>query len=173
MGTGPSPRLPLLPDLCNLVGVPAKSSKVSRYAAIGIVAPHLRNQLGMLLGDRQMSVCPTPLGDRRQRAGVTFLGRYLPHDAVSSPRLSPNVAEAEKGERCPIRVRVVLVVSLHRLRCGLLRFVRRLRRYFRSPPGRSYRCEYCRRQLGLLRPGLSCFVAAARTAYTNRLNTGN
>jgi len=28
-------------------------------------------------------------------------------------------------------------------------------------------------QPGLLRPGLSCFVAAARTGYTNRLNTGN
>jgi hypothetical protein len=28
-------------------------------------------------------------------------------------------------------------------------------------------------QLGLLRPGLSCFVAAARTGYANRLNTGN
>src|ERR1700730_17876740 len=28
-------------------------------------------------------------------------------------------------------------------------------------------------QLGLLRPGLSCFVAAARPGYANRPNTGN
>jgi len=74
------------------------------------VAPHLRNQLGMLLGDRQMSVCPTPIADRRQRAGVTLLCRYLPHHVLTLPRLSPNVAEAEEGERCPIRVRVVLAI---------------------------------------------------------------
>src|SRR5262245_66442810 len=92
------------------MGVPAKSSKVARYAVVGIVAPHLRNQLGMLLGDRQMSVCPTPVGDRRQRAGVTLLCRYLPHHVLALPRLSPDVAEAEEGERCPIRVRVVLAI---------------------------------------------------------------
>ena len=74
------------------------------------MAPHLRNQLGMLLGDRQMSVCPTPIADRRQRAGVTLLCRYLPHHVLTLPRLSPNVAEAEEGERCPIRVRVVLAI---------------------------------------------------------------
>jgi hypothetical protein len=28
-------------------------------------------------------------------------------------------------------------------------------------------------QLGLLRPGLSCFVASARSGYANRLKTGN
>ena len=64
----------------------------------------------MLLGDRQMSVCPTPIADRRQRAGVTLLCRYLPHHVLTLPRLSPNVAEAEEGERCPIRVRVVLAI---------------------------------------------------------------
>src|SRR5580700_272385 len=64
----------------------------------------------MLLGDRQMSVCPTPIADRRQRAGVTLLCRYLPHHVLTLPRLSPNVAEAEKGERRPIRVRVVLAI---------------------------------------------------------------
>src|SRR5215472_2078760 len=64
----------------------------------------------MLFGDRQMSVCPTPVGNRRQRAGVTLLCRYLPHHVLTLPRLSPNVAEAEKGERCPIRVRVVLAI---------------------------------------------------------------
>jgi hypothetical protein len=74
------------------------------------VAPHLRDQLGMLLGDRQMPVCPTPVGDRRQRAGVTLLCRYLSHHVLTLPRLSPNVAEAEEGERCPIRVRVVLAI---------------------------------------------------------------
>jgi hypothetical protein len=62
----------------------------------------------MLLGDRPMPVVPTPVRDRRQCAGVTLLGRYLPHRVLTLPRLSPYVAEAEKGERCPIRVRVVL-----------------------------------------------------------------
>src|SRR5262245_2694785 len=56
-----SPSQPLLPDPCDLMGLPAKSAKVARYAVVGIVAPHLRNQLGMLVGDRQMSVCPTPV----------------------------------------------------------------------------------------------------------------
>src|SRR5215813_6643991 len=92
------------------MGVPAKSSKVPRYAVVGIVAPHLRDQLGMLLGDRQMSVCPTPVGDRRQRAGVTLICRYLPHHILTLPRLAPYVAEAEKGERRPTRVRVVLAI---------------------------------------------------------------
>src|SRR5215831_9984840 len=64
----------------------------------------------MLFGDRQMSVCPTPVADRRQRAGVTLLCRYLPHHVLTLPRLSPNVAEAEEGERCPIRARVVLAI---------------------------------------------------------------
>ena len=55
-----------------------------------------------------MPVCPTPVTDRRQRAGVTLICRYLPHHVLTLPRLAPYVAEAEKGERCPIRVRVVL-----------------------------------------------------------------
>jgi hypothetical protein len=61
----------------------------------------------MLLGDRQMAVYPTPVGDHRQRAGVTLRCRYLPHHVLTLSRLSPNVAKAEKGERCPIRVRLV------------------------------------------------------------------
>src|SRR5262249_6559532 len=84
--------------------------KVARYAVVGIVAPHLRNQLSMLLGDRLVPVRPAPVLHRRQRAGVTLLGRYLPHHVLTLPRLSPNVAEAEKGERCPLRVRVVLAI---------------------------------------------------------------
>src|SRR6516225_6822952 len=70
------------------------------------MAPHLRNQLGVLLGDRQMPVFPTPFGHRCQRAGVTLLGRYLPHHVLTLSRLSPYVAEAEKGERGTIRARV-------------------------------------------------------------------
>src|SRR5215472_19091635 len=64
----------------------------------------------MLLGDRSMPVIPAPVRNRRQRAGVTLLCRYLPHHVLTLPRLSPNVAEAEEGERCPIRVRVVLAI---------------------------------------------------------------
>jgi len=58
------------------------------------MAPHFRDQLGMLLGDRQMPVLPTPLGHRCQRAGITLLCRYLPHHVLALPRLSPHVAEA-------------------------------------------------------------------------------
>ena len=74
------------------------------------MAPHFRNQLGMLLGDRQMPVLPAPVDDRRQRAGVTLLCRYLPHHVLTLPRLSPNMAEAEEYERCPTRVRLVLAI---------------------------------------------------------------
>ena len=74
------------------------------------MAPHLRDQMSMLLGDRQMPVFPAPVANRRQRAGVTLLRRYLPHDVLALSRLSPNVAEAEKGERRPIRFRVVLPI---------------------------------------------------------------
>jgi hypothetical protein len=38
------------------------------------MAPHLRDQLGVLFGDRQMPVRPTLVGDRRQRTcRTTFL----------------------------------------------------------------------------------------------------
>ena len=33
--------------------------------------------------------------------------------------------------------------------------------------------RYCRRAAGLLRPGISCFVASARSGYANRPKTGN
>jgi hypothetical protein len=36
-----------------------------------------------------MPVGPTPLCNRRQRAGVTALGRYLPHHILACPRLAP------------------------------------------------------------------------------------
>ena len=58
-----------------------------------------------------MSVVPAPVGNRRQRAGVTLLCRYLPHDVLAPPRLSPHVGEAEEGERCPIRFRIVLPIG--------------------------------------------------------------
>ena len=75
------------------------------------MAPHLRNQLGVLLGDRQMPVFPAPCGDRRQRAGVTALCRHLPHHVLPLSRLPPDMAEAEEGERCPIRFRMVLPIG--------------------------------------------------------------
>ena len=75
-------------------------------AVVGIVAPHHRNQMGVLLGDRPVPVFPAPLADRRQRAGVTALRRYLPHHVLAVLRLAPYVAEAEKGERRAIRFRM-------------------------------------------------------------------
>jgi hypothetical protein len=41
-----------------------------------------------------------------------------------------------------------------------------------SPPRSSLPLRTPAGQPGLLRPGTSCFVAAARTGYANRLNTG-
>src|ERR1035438_1401496 len=38
------PRQPFLPNPHDLIGVPAYSSKVARYAVVGIVAPH--HQIG-------------------------------------------------------------------------------------------------------------------------------
>jgi hypothetical protein len=64
-------RQPFLPDRRDLTGVPAYSSKVARYAVVGIVAPHHRGQMGVLVGDGLMPVHPTPSRNRRQRSGVT------------------------------------------------------------------------------------------------------
>src|SRR5215469_1410483 len=44
---------------------------------------------------------------------------------------------------------------------------------FARPPDRSYRCDTAAGQPGLLRPGISCFVASARSGYANRPKTGN
>ena len=44
---------------------------------------------------------------------------------------------------------------------------------FARPPDRSYRCDTAAAQPGLLRPGISCFVASARSGYANRPKTGN
>src|ERR1700674_4768575 len=69
------PRQPLLPDPLDLIGVPAYSSKVASYAVVGIVAPHHRSQMDVLVRDRLMPVAPTPRRNRRQRSGVTILCR--------------------------------------------------------------------------------------------------
>ena len=106
----PPTRQPLLPNPGDMVGVPLQSPRVAGYAEVGIVAPHLRNQTSVLLGDRQMPVVPAPVGNRRQRAGVTVLCRYLPHHILARPRLSPYVAEAEEGERGAIRFRMVFPI---------------------------------------------------------------
>src|SRR5580700_5248956 len=69
------PRQPFLPNPRDLMGVPSYSSKVARYAVVGIVAPHHRGQMGALVRDRLMPVDPTPSRNRRQRSGVTGLCR--------------------------------------------------------------------------------------------------
>jgi hypothetical protein len=51
-------------------------------AVIGIVAPHHRSQMGLLVGNGPMPVDPTPGRHRRQRSGVTVLRRYLSHRKV-------------------------------------------------------------------------------------------
>src|SRR5450631_3581873 len=63
--------------------------------------------MGVLVGDGQMPVAPTPIRNRRQRSGVTVLSRYLSHHILACPRLTPDVGEAEEGERGTIRLRMV------------------------------------------------------------------
>jgi hypothetical protein len=71
------------------------------------VTPHHRGQMGVLVADGLMPVYPTPSRNRRQRAGVPVLCRYLPHHILTQPRLTPNVGEAKEGERGTIRLRMV------------------------------------------------------------------
>ena len=101
------PRQPFLPDPRDLPGVPAYSLKVTRSAVVGIVAPHHRGQMGVLVGDGLMPVHPTPSRNRRQRSGVTVLCRYLSHHILTCPRPTPYVGEAEENERGTIRFRMV------------------------------------------------------------------
>src|SRR4249920_1057516 len=63
--------------------------------------------MGVLVADGLMPVVPTPGRNRRQRSGVTVLRRYLSHHVLACPRLTPNVGEAEEGERGTIRLRMV------------------------------------------------------------------
>jgi len=62
--------------------------------------------MSVLLADRLVPVFPAPVAYGRQCTSVTFLCRHLPHHVLALPRLSPYVAEAEKGERGTIRARV-------------------------------------------------------------------
>src|ERR1017187_4924297 len=78
------PRQPLVPDPLDLIGAPAQSSKVASYAVVRIVAPHHRDQMGLLVREGLMPVDPTPSRHRRQRSGVTVLCRYLPHHILAS-----------------------------------------------------------------------------------------
>src|SRR5262245_13058395 len=63
-----------------------------------------RPRISRIMGDGITAEDPeesSPPDSKRRRLRVSLFADwyYLPHDAVSSPRLSPNVAEAEKGER--------------------------------------------------------------------------
>jgi hypothetical protein len=58
------------------------------------VAPHLRNQLGLLVRDRQMSACPTPVGDRRQRADVA-MHQWLQREACLDLIVWPHQLRSE------------------------------------------------------------------------------
>ena|SRR5450631_1848639 len=63
--------------------------------------------MGVLVGDGQMPVAPTPIRNRRQRSGVTVLSRYLSHHILACPRLTPNMGEAEEGEGGTVRLWMV------------------------------------------------------------------
>ena len=102
-----APFQPLMPRLRDLLAILLQPPIVSRDAVIGIVTPHHRRQMGVLVADGLMPVYPTPSRNRRQRSGVTVLCRYLPHHILACPRLAPDVGEAEEGERGTIRLRMV------------------------------------------------------------------
>src|SRR5262249_19504911 len=91
-------RQPFLPDLSDPRGVPVQSPMVAGDAEVGIVAPHLHSLMSLLLGDRQGPVLPAPIADRRKRAGATLLSRYMPHQPLAPPRLSPNMAASRPVE---------------------------------------------------------------------------
>src|SRR6202162_2262231 len=107
-------RQPFLPDPDDLIGVPAHSFDVARDAVVGIVAPHHHRQMGVLVPDGLMPVGPTPICNRRQRAGVTALGRYLPHHILACPRLAPRVGVSRPAEfhRQPL-AELSMRLSLH------------------------------------------------------------
>ena len=109
-------RQPFLPDARDLVSVPAQSPIVARYAVVGIVAPHHRTQMVVLVADGPVPVGPTPVGDRCQCTGVTVLCRYLPYRVSACPSLAPYVAKAKKGERGLVRFRIQLFESALRQR---------------------------------------------------------
>src|SRR5438445_12548587 len=79
-------------------------ARVAGYTVVGIVAPHHRSQMGVLVRDGLMPVDPTPSRHRRQRSGVTVLRRYLSPHIVTCPPLPPHVGTAEAGERRAIRL---------------------------------------------------------------------
>jgi uncharacterized caspase-like protein len=60
---------------CAFAGLAKARLKVASYAVVGIVAPHHRDQMGLLVRDGLMPIDPTPSRHRRQRSGVTVLCR--------------------------------------------------------------------------------------------------
>src|SRR6185369_9600750 len=76
-------------------------SIVACYAIVGVMAPHHRGQMGVLVGDGLVPVHPTPSRDRRQRAGVPALRRYLPHHIFACPRLPHTWVKPRKVNEVP------------------------------------------------------------------------
>src|SRR5262245_65497167 len=66
--------------------------------------------MGVLVRDGLMPVDPTPGRNCCQRSGVAVLCRYLSHHILACPRLTPDVGEAEEGERGAIRFRMALPI---------------------------------------------------------------
>ena len=60
----------------------------------------------MLVAERPVAACPTPVTDRSHRAGKPALGRHLPNHVFAVPRPSPNMGQAQEVEAGPIRFRM-------------------------------------------------------------------
>src|SRR5262249_39267150 len=63
------PRQPFLPDPHERLPVPPHPSNVSRHAIVSVVATRHRRQMAVLLGNRPVSVSPTPVAHRSQPPG--------------------------------------------------------------------------------------------------------
>src|SRR5579875_842847 len=92
---------PFSPDTHDLVVIPTQSLAISRDAIIGAVPPDHSRQPGVLFTEGPMQIAPTPFRHSRESALVTVFRRYLAHNGLALPGLSPHVGEAEEVEGRP------------------------------------------------------------------------
>src|SRR6266436_3341014 len=93
------PAQPSLPGPHELMPVPSQPSHIARHAVVGVVASRHRTQMTLLLPDRLVQVMTAPVAHRRKPAREPAFGRHLPHHVVASPRLAPDMGEAQEVER--------------------------------------------------------------------------
>jgi hypothetical protein len=65
------------------------------------VASHHRDQMGVLVRDGLVSIVPAPVRNRRQRADIAVLCRYLPHHILPFSDLPQTWAKPRKVYEVP------------------------------------------------------------------------